>query len=443
VKVTREKTEDSQAFLTVEMEPSEVEESLAGAYQRLAKKTSVPGFRKGKTPRDVLERYLGRESILDEALQQLLPQAYAKALEEQEIEPVAQPRIEVTQYDPVIFKAVVPMAPTVTLGDYHSIKEEPEPVEITEEQTNAVMEELRHQHSTWEPVERTVNPGDMVTFDIEGNVEGEQLVNRQGAQYQVIEGSSSPAPGFAEQIVGTGKGEEKEFQLTLPEDYFKSELGNKEATFKVKIIEIKQEILPEVNDELAKLVSPEFETLAILQEEITKNMRLRAEEKAKADFEERVIAAVVDQSQVEFPSVMVDAEVDRIFREQMNRMQMTEKGLEAYLKSINKTEAELQEELRPAASKRVASSLVLGKVIEAENIEVADDEIDAEIERMINSPAGETTPEKKEKLKEFLDTPQTRESIKQSFTVRKAIEKLTDIAKGSDEAQSKGKEKEK
>jgi len=166
VKVTREKTENSQAFLTIEMEPAEVEESLEKSYYRLVKKANIPGFRKGKAPRAVLERHIGKENLFEDALNSLLPQAYEKAISEQEIEAVAQPHIEITQTDPLIFKAVVPLPPTIKLGDYHSVKLTPEPVELSKKDIDSAMQQLRHQRATWEPVERAVEPGDLVTLDV-------------------------------------------------------------------------------------------------------------------------------------------------------------------------------------------------------------------------------------------------------------------------------------
>jgi len=426
VKVTREKTENSQAFLTIEMESVEVEESLAESYRHLAKKANIPGFRKGKAPREILERYLGKDGILEDALKHLLPQAYEKAIKEQKIEPIAQPHIEVTQTDPVIFKATVPLAPTIKLDNYHNIQVAPETVEATEADVDATVEQLRHQHATWEPVERSVEFGDLVVLDIESHIDGEPFINQEGTQYQVLRDLPFPAPGFAEQLSGMKKSEEKEFKLPFPSDYPRSELAGKEPSFKVRVVEIKQEILPELSDEFAGQVDPEFKTLNLLRERVATNLKLRAEEKARIDFEERVIEAVVDRAQVEFPPVLVEMEIDRLLSEQSSRLQMEGKGLEEYLKSIDKTEDQLREELRPLATKRVTHSLVLDKVTEEEKVEVDEPEIDAEIESMLKSATRD-----KEKLQEFLNTPRSRDSIRQILMTRKTVQQLVEIAKGS------------
>jgi len=429
VKVTNEKTENSQVFLTIEMEPAEVEASLEASYRRLAKKTRIPGFRKGKAPRAVLEGYLGKETLLEDTLNNLLPKVYENAIKEQKIEAIAQPHIEIAQTDPVVFKAIVPLMPTIELGDYHHIQVKPEPVELTEDDVSNTIEQLRHQQGTWEPVDRPVAFGDLVVLDVESNIEDKPFINQKGIQYQVLHESSSPAPGFAEQLPNMKQDEEKEFKLQFPSDYSRDELAGKEASFKVRVIEIKQEGLPELNDEFAKGISPDFNTMDLLRERISTNLRLHAEEQARVDFEERVIEAAVDLSQVEFPPVLVEAEIDQLLSQQTRRWQMDGKGLEEYLKSINKTEEELREELRPLATKRVTQSLVLGKIAEEEKIEVSDAEIDTEIENMTQ----DADEDKRDELRGFLNAPPARESIKLTLMTRKTMQRLVAIATGSEE----------
>ncbi len=432
MKVTREKTENSQAFLRIEMEPAEVEESLEQSYHRLVRKASIPGFRKGKAPRAVLERYLGRDSLLEDALNNLLPQAYDEAVKEQEIEAIATPSIEIAQTDPVVFKATVPLKPTIELGDYHQIQLTPEPVELTDDEVDTVIEQLRRQHATWEPVERPANFDDLVALDIESHIEGKPFINQQGVQYQILHDQPFPVPGFAEHLPGMKGGEEKEFKLQLPKDYPRGELAGKEARFKVRVSEIKQQRLPELDDEFATSVNPDFKTFDSLRERISANLRLMAEEKARREFEERIIEAVVENSQVEFPPVLAEMEIARLLDQQMRRLQASDIGLEEYLGRINKTGEELREELRPLATKRVTSSLVLGRIAEEEKIEVADAEIDAELENMVQSAT-----ENKDEMQKLLDSPQARNSVEQILTTRKTIQRLVEIAGGSIDAQGK------
>ncbi|MFC1979524.1 trigger factor [Chloroflexota bacterium] len=426
MKVTREKTENSQAFLSVEMEPAEVEESLKKSYQRLVQKTDIPGFRKGKAPRDILEQFMGKEKLLEDALNTLIPQAYEKALKEQKIEAIARPSIELTQTDPVIFKATVPLEPKLELGDYHQLQVAREPVELTENDVSNVMEQLRLQRALWEPVERAVDFEDLVVFDIESNIGDEPLINQKEAQYQVLPDQSFPAPGFTEQMIGMKGGEDKEFALQLPPDYSKSELAGKEASFKVKVTEIKQRILPELNDEFAREVNPDCETLDSLREMVSADLKLKAEEREMVDFKERAMDAAVDLAELEFPPILVEMETDRLLREQAQRLQMEGRGLEEYLRIMNRTEEELREELQPIATKSVTRSLVLGKIAEEEKVEVSDSEIDTEIDDMIKDVKDNV-----DKIRESLNTPQVRRSIKQVLLTRKTVQRLVEIAEGS------------
>lgn len=429
MKVTREKVENCQAFLTIEMEPEEVEESLDKAYRRLVKKTNVPGFRKGKATREILERYLGRENLFEDALNHLIPEAYEQALKEQEIEAFARPAIEIAQNDPVVFKATVPLAPRTELGDYRHIQVKPEPIEVAEADVNAAMEQLRHQHAIWEPVERPVAFNDVVVLDIESDVEGKPLINRKGLQYQVLENLPFPCPGFAEQLPGMTRDEVKEFSLQLPPDYPRKDLAGKEASFKVKVSEIKQEVLPELNDEFAAEIGTEYKSLDLLRERVSADLRQRAEEKASIDFEDRVIEAVVGLAQVEYPPIIVEMEIDHLLNQQAQHWQMDGKGLEEYLGSIGKTTEELRAELRPLATKRVTQSLVLGKVVDEEKIEVADAEVDIEIENVVKG----VDDRKKEELRKSLGSSQGRKSIERLLINRKTAQRLVEIARASGE----------
>jgi trigger factor len=436
LKVTREKTENRQDYLTIEMEPAEMETAMQGSYRRLSQKANIPGFRKGKAPRHVVETYLGKPRLLEEAIDSMLPQAYQQAIKDENISPCAQPELEITQADPLIFKAIVPLEPTVVLGDYRSIRATAEPVDIKEENINAVLEELRHQHATWEPVERALDYNDMAVMDINGTVADTPVVKKAASQYQVLKDYIYPAPGFPAQVVGMKKEEEKEFKLTYPEDYPSKELAGKEATFKVKLHEIKEEKLPDVNDEFATQVGAELKTVDALREEVKKSLKLRGEERARMAFEEKIIKDAMDQSKVEYPPVVVDMEINRILNDQARQLQMAGRAVDEYLKSINKTAEQLQEEIRPVATRNVTASLVLGKIAEAEKVEVTEEDIVNGIDNLSRGLAED----KKGDMRKLLDTPKTRESIKQSILTRKTIERLSEIAKKTEEPVKETKE---
>ena len=424
MKVTREKEENRQVFLNIEMEPAEMKEALDESYHRLAQRADIPGFRKGKAPRVVLERYIGKDKVLEDTLNNLLPQAYEKALKEQELEPFASPDIEITQTDPVIFKATVPLQPVVELGDYRSLKLKPEPPEAVGGELDNLIEQLRRQHGSWEPAEGAAGFDDLVTLDVDSQVEDKPFIKQEGVQYQILKNQSAPAPGFAEQLVGMRGGEEKEFKLQLPADYAQAELAGKEASFKVKITEVKKLRLPELNDEFAVAVNPEFKSFDGLKKRISENLKLMAEDRARREFEEKVVDAAIDLSQVDFPPVLVEMEIDRTLEQQARQLQANDMAMEEYLSQIGKTGEELREELRPAATKRVIRSLVLGRITEAEKVAVKGDEIDAELDRMIQS-AGE----KKDEAKKQLDTPQVRNSLEQILATRRTVQRLVEIAR--------------
>ena len=439
MKVTKDKVENSQAFITIEMEPAEMEHGMEDGYRHLVNKANIPGFRKGKAPRAVVERQLGKGRLLEEAIDHLIPEAYEKACKEQAIEPYAQPSVEITQADPLIFKAVVPLQPTVELGEYQGIRLTPEQVDIKDENIDAVIEQLRHGHATWEPVDRPLALKDLAVIDINGMVDERPYVKKAAAQYQVLEEVITPAPGFAGQIVGMKKEEEKEFKLSFPADYPNKEVAGKEAQFKVKLHEIKEEKLPELNDDFACQISTEIKTVAALREEVAKNLKQRAEDQARMDFEEKVINAAIEKAKIEYPPVLVDMEINRIVNEQARQLQMSGRGMDDYLRSINKTPEQLQEELRPVAVKNVTASLLLGKVADVEKVEIAETDIDTRLDNMILG----VEEAKKADMRKLFDNPQTRQSIRQSLMARKTIERLADIAKNTQETKKDSKEEEK
>lgn len=426
MKLLDRKTENCQALLTIEMEPAEVEQSLEKSYGRLVKKTEIPGFRKGKAPRDVLERHVGKASLLEDALDYLLPRACADAIEEHKIKAIANPTIKVTKTEPVVFEAVVPLPPVVKLADYHRFKMKPEPVKLKKGDVDTVISKLRQQGATWEPVVRPVKLGDMVVIDVTGSIDDKPFLSEQGAHLPVVGGASFPAPGFSEQIVGMKPDKPKEFRLSLPENYPDSGMAGKEAVFKVKALEVKEKKLPELNDDFAKTVAPGIKTAKALKERITADLKQGAGEKSRIDFEQRVISTLVEKSTLEFPPVLVDVEVDRMIGQQLERLRAGASSPEEYSELVKQTSREeLTKQYRPLAERRVKSSLVLDRVVEAEKIETKDSDIDAEIEQMTQN-AGD----KKEERQKILNNPRNRESIGQMLTTREAVKRLVDIARG-------------
>src|SRR4030042_1091727 len=257
MKVSTEPVENSQITLNIEMEPVEIDKYLDKAYNRLVKRVSVPGFRKGKAPRDILERHIGKDTLFQEALEDLIPTAYKEALDEHKIDPIAQPQFELIKTEPLIFKAVVPLKPTVKLGDYKQIRVESKPVKISKKDVDATVEQLREQQAILLPVDRQVQFDDVITIDVEGEREGEQFPIRKDVVYEVTKEARLPLPGFAEKLESMNKGGEKSFTLSYPQDYEMKELAGKEHSFKVTVKEIKEKKLAEMDDEFAKSLGRE------------------------------------------------------------------------------------------------------------------------------------------------------------------------------------------
>jgi trigger factor len=425
VKVTKEKIENSQAFLKVEIEPTELEDGLQHAYEHLVKSTNVPGFRKGKAPRSVLERHLGKEALLEHAINEMIPDAYEKAIKEQSLEPIAQPQIEISQIEPVIFNAIVPLPATITLGDYKSIRMSPEEVKVEESSVDKVIEQLQHQNAIWEPVDRPAVFNDMVTLDIKSDIEGKAFVTRDGLQYQVEQGTTFPVPGFAEQLVGLILNQEKEFNLKLPDDYARKDIAGKQVAFKVKIKEIKQEKLPEVNEEFIKTVSSDCPDIKTLRERIFADLKTREAERVKTDFEEKLLQTLVDMSKLDYAPVMVEQETNRLLNQQLQYLQASGINVDEYLKNIKKTTEQLKEDLKPRAIKRVNQSLILGKIADQEKIEVSDGDIEVQIESLLQSYAKE----KRDEYRASFNTETSKSSIKDALLIAKALERLVEIAK--------------
>jgi trigger factor len=424
MKVSSEQIENSQVSLNVEMEIVEVEEYLDKAYNRLVGKVKIPGFRKGKTPRPILERHIGKDALFQEALDHLIPDAYQKALSEQKIEPISRPEISIINTEPLIFKAIVPVLPTIKLGDYKGIRVESKPVEVSEKEVEAAIEQLRLQQAILVPVDRPAKMGDALTMDIEGESEGKPFPIRKDLVYELVKESPLPLPGFTERLEGVVKGEERSFVLSYPADYKIPELASKDYDFKVKVNEVKEQKLPDVDDEFAKAVG--VDDLVKLREQILSRLKIKAEEIERAEFEQKIIDAAVELSEVEYPPILTENEIDRLVNEECRRFTDGIKGLENYLKSVNKIMDAHREELRPVASRRVIRSLVLEKIAEEEKIEVSTSEIDEEIEKMAKDADKQA-----EEVRKLFNLPQARQSIEQFLISRKTMERLKQTASGS------------
>jgi len=430
MKVSTDKIEGSQVVLNIEVEAEEMEGAIQQAYRRLGAKTTVPGFRKGKAPSAILEQYFGKGALVEDAAEHLVPELYDRAIREQEVEAIAQPQIEVLQADPLAFKATVAVRPAVKLDDYHQIEFALEPVVVTEEEVTEALENIRYMQAPWEPVERPASLGDLLAIDVEGTVGDKSVINEKEGWYRLSPDLPSALPGFAEQLEGAEKGEERVFTLTLPPE--QGDFAGQECNFRVLVNEIKQKNLPELDDEFAKGLGQGLETLDSLKEKIAADLKSRKEWEAKNNLEEKAIKALVDLAQVDFPDIMVQQEIEHLIAER-EQHSGGRASLENYLNSVKKTEDEFRNELRPMAERIVIRSVVLQRFAELEGVEVSAADIEAEVENMKQRASDEG-------VRRLLDSPSARESLGRNMFIRKAIDRLFKIATGEEAPVSSGDE---
>ncbi|CAN7299408.1 trigger factor [Rossellomorea sp. LjRoot5] len=420
-----EKQEGNQGVLTIEVEAAKVNEGLDAAFKKVVKQVNVPGFRKGKMPRGMFEKRFGVESLYQDALDFILPEAYAKAIEETGIDPIDRPEIDVEQMEKgkeLIFTAKVQVKPEVKLGDYKGLEVEKMETEVTAEDVETELTSLQEKQAELAVKEDgKAEEGDTVTMDFEGFVDGEAFEGGQAENYSLELGSGQFIPGFEEQLVGVASGEEKEVEVNFPEEYHAAELAGKPATFKVKVHEIKAKELPALDDEFAKDADEEVETLAELKEKIEKRLQESKKNEAETAVRETLVNKASDNAEVEIPDVMVKAEVDRMMQEFEQRLQMQGMNLDLYFQFSGQTEEDLRGQMTEDAGKRVRTNLTLEAIAAAENLEVTDEEAEEEVNKMAEQY--NMTADNIKQALGGLDT------LKADLKVRKAVEFLVENSK--------------
>ena len=380
-----EKLEKNMAKLTIEAGADELEKAIEKAYQKQKNQISIPGFRKGKVPRQMVEKMYGKEVFYEEAANLLIPDAYDKALDECEEDIVSSPKIEVVQIEagkPFIFTATVAIKPEVKLGKYKGVKVDKIDTAVTDEEIDEEINKERENNARTITVEdRPVKDGDMTSLDFEGFVDGEAFEGGKGEDYPLTIGSGAFIPGFEEQLVGAEIGKEVEVKVTFPEDYQAEHLQGKEAVFKCTVKEIKEKELPELDDEFASEVS-EFETLAEYRENVKKNLTEKKEKDAKNAKEEAAIKAVVEASEMEIPEPMLESQQRQMVDEFAQRITMQGLSMEQYFQFTGTNYQQMVEQVKPQALERIKSRLVLEAVVKAENIEVSEEDYEKELETM-------------------------------------------------------------
>lgn len=437
MKVSTQQLPESQVLLEIEVAPEQLEKSMDRAYRKLVQRIDVPGFRKGKAPKNMLERHVGRGRILEEAIDIAVPDAYNQAVEEADIDAIGQPKIEMLTLEPLAFKATVPVRPTVDLGDYKSIRVEREAAELNEEDVEATLLELQQRHAIHEPVERPVQINDIIRAHVKITVDDREVFQDEDAELHLREGRTVLLPGFTEGAVGAVKGEARQVNVAIPEDS-ETSLAGKAAMVDLTVKEVKEARLPERDDEFAQQVGEGFATFDDLLERLRNDHRERSESNAEARFREAAITALVENAaNIEFPPVLVDREISHFIHDQLRS---TGLDLERYLQLIKKTEEEMVEELRPSAAERVRRSLALGKLAEDEGLDVGEEDVEAEIENLIGQ-AGNADEAQIAKYRELFAAPESRASLANSLLTRKTMDRLAEIAGQADGAKAPAKKK--
>ena len=429
MKVTKEDLPEREAVLNIELEPEDLEPHLQRAYQRVVQRTTIPGFRKGKAPRVVVERFVGQDALRQEALDSLLPEAVSRAVEEQELEAGGRPTVEVVQDDPPVLKATVPLVPLVELDDYRAIRVEEEPVEVTDEQVQEVLDQLLRDEAPWEPADRPVALGDQLILDVRGVVGDREILSQSGVDYVVAEGNPNPIPGFSEALVGVGAGQEEEFTLTIPEDYENTDLAGSECTFHVVVQEIKEKRIPDLDDEFAKGVGEGYDSVEALREKVRSDLQLQVEQVARRSYEDKVVQELLERTTVSLSPLLVEHEIDHLLMDEEEALRRQQVGMEQYLQNVGKTSEEHREEIQPVALSRLTRSYALRKVAELEGLEVSPEDIEQELDTMAESAGTQAS-----SVRRTFDTPEGRQSLSGVILSRRTFDRLADIAKGREPA---------
>lgn len=419
-----EMLEKNMAKLTIDVPAAEFEKAITTAYNKNKGRFNVPGFRRGKVPQMMIEKMYGAAVFYEEAANIVMPEAYAAAADESKLDIVSKPEIDVTQIEKgkdFIFTATVAVKPEAVLGQYKGIEVEKAVIEVTDEEVDAEVKKAQEQNSREITVERAAENGDTVVIDYAGTIDGVAFDGGSAKGHSLVLGSGSFIPGFEDQLIGAAAGSDVEVHVTFPEEYHAKELAGKEAVFACTVHEVKTKEYPEIDDEFAQDVS-EFDTLAEYKDDIRKNITTRKENEAKNAKQQKVMDQIIENATMEIPDAMVETQAENMVNEYGQRLSYQGLSLQQYFQFTGLNAETLKEQLKPQALKNIQSRLVLEAVIKAENIEVSDDELNAEIEKMASMYQMEV-----DKVKELLGDAE-KENIKNDIAAQKAVEFVTEAA---------------
>ena len=420
-----EKLEKNMAKLTIEVSADELEKALQNAYKKQKNKISMPGFRKGKVPRQMVEKMYGADVFYEDAANALIPQAYSEAYDECDLQIVSQPEIDITQIEkgkPFIFTALVATRPEVTLGEYKGVEVPKSEIAVTDEEVDAEVKKEQDKNARTVAVEdRAAANGDITTIDFEGFVDGVAFEGGKGTDYALTLGSGTFIPGFEDQLVGANTGDHVEVKVTFPEEYQAKELAGKEAVFQCDVKKIETKEVPELDDEFAKDVS-EFDTLAEYKEDVKKKLTEKKEKEARTAKENAAVDKAIENAQMDIPELMTKTECRQMMDDFSRRMQQQGLSMEQYFQFTGQSMDKMMEDMKPQALKRIQTRLVLEKIAEVENIQPTEDEVNEEISKMAEMYKMEA-----DKLKDLIGENEM-EQMKKDMAVQKAVTLVADAA---------------
>lgn len=426
MRITQEEIVDLQTVLHIEMEDEDIRPYLDIGYQKVKPHISFPGFRKGRVPRHIVLQFVGREALLNEVLDTMLPEVTGRAIDEQELEPGGMPDMEVLDLDPVTFKATVPLRPQVELGDYRDIRVEVEQSEIGEEDVQERLERLRNSMASWEPVERPVQMDDMVTMTATGTVEDNTILDETDTVYLLVEDADRPFPGFPEALVGAELDTPKEFELTVADDFPVDEYAGKPVQVTVTVSDVKERILPELDEEFIQGIGEGYDSIEALREQIEEELKTESENAAEQEMRESAISSLLEGADAVIAPVIIEHEVNYMLNEQMQTLARINIRFDDYLRSVGSSEDEMREQMREEAITRIKRAVALEKLGEAEGIDVSDDDVEERIESLME--------QNREQYPDAPDTPEItddmRSSIRRMMHSERVMERLVEIAKG-------------
>ena len=432
MKITQEEVVDRQTVLQIELEDEDMAPYLERAYRRVVQRTNVPGFRKGKAPRSIIEGILGRERLVSESLDDVLPAVTHQAIAEQELDVAGTPHVELVALAPVTVKATVPLTPAVELGGYRDIRVEEEQVEIADEDLDGEIESLREGAAVWAPVERPVAFGDRVVMAAVGHAGEESIIDTADTEYLVDEESALPFAGFAGELVGAEIGSPFEFHLAIPDDHFNASLAGKEAHFRITVNEIKERSLPDLDDEFAKGVGDGYDSLEELRESIRTRMVAEAEQARDTKLREDALVKLVEGAEFDIPPLLIDHEIQHMAERRDQFVSQMNVTLDEYYKFTGRSEEEHLEEMKEQAVDRFSRTHALFNLARAEGIEVSDEEVEERLAELREAAAGSGDGTGVDESS--LDRPEAGAAIRESMMVQKAMDRLIEIARGREDS---------